>query len=192
MVIFFRGESREDEAYFTKTNRYTNLYDPNEEQNELEVKLHDYEQEEIRFSFDNFTTKKLFRYHNIGALSYCKKPEPFCKSNSVVYIQNTEHNYCFLWFIWGHLYKVDTRRKWVPFFWKTLYQTQLRKHASPYEIERFTFLRPKKRYKDICFRINIKFWVFTKARKQNLSRRTYISTCLRKPILFTKWLTYIL
>ena len=41
--------------------------------NELDVEIQEDEQEESRFSFDNVATlTKIFRYHDIGASSYCE------------------------------------------------------------------------------------------------------------------------
>ena len=51
----------------------------------------------------------MFRYHDIRASSYCKLPKSFCKSSSIVNIQNND-NYCFLWSILAHKYKVDNHR----------------------------------------------------------------------------------
>ena len=54
----------------------------------------------------------MFKYLNIRASSYCKLPKPFCNSKSIVNIQNKD-NYCFLWSILAHKYKVDTHRERV-------------------------------------------------------------------------------
>ena len=51
----------------------------------------------------------MFKYHDIRASSYCKLPKSFCNSKSIVNIQNND-NYCFLWSILAHIYKVDNHR----------------------------------------------------------------------------------
>ena len=48
----------------------------------------------------------MFRHHDIRASSHCKLVKSFCSSTSVVNIQNDD-NYCFLWSILAHKYKVD-------------------------------------------------------------------------------------
>ena len=60
----------------------------------------------------NKLTVKMFRYHDIRASSYCKLPKSFCNSKSKVNIQNND-NYCFLWSILAHKYKVDDHRERV-------------------------------------------------------------------------------
>ena len=57
-------------------------------------------------------TVEMFRYHDIRASSYCKLPKSFCNSTSIINIQNDD-NYCFLWFILAHKYKVDNHRERV-------------------------------------------------------------------------------
>ena len=54
----------------------------------------------------------MYRYHDIRASSYCKLPKSFCNSTSVVNIQNND-NYCFLWSVLAHKYKVDNHRERV-------------------------------------------------------------------------------
>ena len=54
----------------------------------------------------------MFKYHDIRASSYCKLPKSFCNSKSIVNIQNND-NYCFLWSILAHKYKVDSHRERV-------------------------------------------------------------------------------
>ena len=54
----------------------------------------------------------MFKYHDIRASSYCKLPKSFCISNSIVNIQNND-NFCFLWGILAHKYKVDNHRERV-------------------------------------------------------------------------------
>ena len=55
---------------------------------------------------------EMFKYHDIRASSYCKLRRPFCNSKSIVNIQNND-NYCFLWSILAHKYKVDNHRERV-------------------------------------------------------------------------------
>ena len=54
----------------------------------------------------------MFKYHDIRASSYCKLPKSFSNSKSIVNIQNND-NYCFLWSILAHKYKVDNHRERV-------------------------------------------------------------------------------
>ena len=57
----------------------------------------------------------MFKYHDIRASSYCKVPKSFCISKSIVNIQNND-NYCFLWSILAHKYKVDNHRERVSYY----------------------------------------------------------------------------
>ena len=57
----------------------------------------------------------MFKYHDIRAYIYCKLPKSFCKSKSIVNIQNND-NYCFLWSILAHKYKVDNHRERVSLY----------------------------------------------------------------------------
>ena len=54
----------------------------------------------------------MVRYHDIKASSYCKLPKSICNSTSIVNIQNND-NYCFLWSVLAHKYKVDNHRERV-------------------------------------------------------------------------------
>ena len=54
----------------------------------------------------------MFKYHDIRASSFCKLQKSFCNSKSIVNIQNND-NYCFLWSILAHKYKVDNHRERV-------------------------------------------------------------------------------
>ena len=62
-------------------------------------------------------TVKMFRYHDIRASSNWKLPKTFCNSTSIINIQNDD-NYCFLWSILAHKYKVDNNRERVPHYKK--------------------------------------------------------------------------
>ena len=75
------------------------------------------EQGESGYIFDsiNKLTVKMFKYHDIRASSYCKLPKLFCNSKSIVNIQNKD-NYCFLWSILAHKYKVDNHRERVSLY----------------------------------------------------------------------------
>ena len=57
----------------------------------------------------------MFRYHDVRASSYCKIPKSFCNSTSINNIQNDD-NYCFLWSVLAHKYKVDNRRERLSHF----------------------------------------------------------------------------
>ena len=74
----------------------------------------EFEQVESASIFDSIKkiTVKMFKYHDIRAFSYCKLPKSFCNSKSLVNIQNND-NYCFLWSILAHKYKVDNHREKV-------------------------------------------------------------------------------
>ena len=52
----------------------------------------------------------MFRYHEIRASSHCELPKSFCSSTYIVNLQNDD-NYCFLWSILDHKYKVDKHRE---------------------------------------------------------------------------------
>ena len=54
----------------------------------------------------------MYQHRDIKAASYCKLPKRFCKSKSLVNIQNTD-NYCSLWCILAQKYKVDNHRERV-------------------------------------------------------------------------------
>ena len=76
--------------------------------------MDEFEQGESGYIFDSIKklTVKMFKYHDIRASSYCKLPKSFCNSKSIVNIQNKD-NYCFLWSILAHKYKVDNHRERV-------------------------------------------------------------------------------
>ena len=57
----------------------------------------------------------MFKYHDIRASNYCKLHKSFCNSKSIVNIQNND-NYCFLWSILAHKYKVDNHRERVSYY----------------------------------------------------------------------------
>ena len=62
----------------------------------------------------------MFRYRDIRASSYCNLPKSFSSSTSVINPQNDD-NYCFLWSILAHKYKVDTHRERVSHYKKHLH-----------------------------------------------------------------------
>ena len=57
----------------------------------------------------------MFKYHDIRASSYCKLLKSFSNSKSIVNIQNND-NYCFIWSILAHKYKVDNHRERVSYY----------------------------------------------------------------------------
>ena len=63
----------------------------------------------------------MFRYHDKKASSYCNLPRSFCISTSIVNIQNDD-NYCFLWSILAHKYKVVNDRERVSYFKKFFHE----------------------------------------------------------------------
>ena len=63
-------------------------------------------------------TVKMFRYHDMRASIYCNLPKLYCISTSIVNIQNGD-NYCFLWSILAHKYKVDNHLERVSHYKKT-------------------------------------------------------------------------
>ena len=89
--------------YFTITNKFKNQYEEVNEANELSDQIDEFEQGESGYIFDSIKklTVKMFKYHDIRASSYCKLPESFSNSKSIVNIQNND-NYCFLWSILAH------------------------------------------------------------------------------------------
>ena len=63
----------------------------------------------------------MFKYHHIRASSYCKLPKSFHSSKSIVNKQNDD-NYCFLWSILAHKYKVDIHRERVSHYGNHFHQ----------------------------------------------------------------------
>ena len=100
--------------YFTLTNKFKNQHEEVNEANELSDQIDDFEQAESGYIFDSIKklAVKMFKYHDIRAYSYCKLPKSFCNSTSIVNIQNDD-NYCFLWSVLAHKYKVDSHRERV-------------------------------------------------------------------------------
>ena len=100
--------------HFTITNIFKNQYEEVNESIELSDQLDEFEQGESGYIFDSIQklTVKMFKYHDIRASSYCKLPKSFCNSKSIVNIQNND-NYCFLWSVLAHKYKVDNHRERV-------------------------------------------------------------------------------
>ena len=113
-VVKFNHASHGNTNYFTITNNFKNQYEELNEANELSHKIDEFEEGESGYIFDSIKklTVKMFKYHDIRASSYCKLPKPFCDSKSIVNIQNND-NYCFMWSILAHKYKVDNHRERV-------------------------------------------------------------------------------
>ena len=113
-VVKFNHATHGTTNYFTITKKFKNQYEELNEANELGRQLDEFEQGENGYIFDNIKklTVKMFKYHDIRASSYCKLPKSFCNSKSIVNIQNND-NYCFLWSILAHKYKVDNHRERV-------------------------------------------------------------------------------
>ena len=110
----FNHASHGTTNYFTITNNFKNQYEELNEANELNHQIDEFEQGESGYIFDSIKklTVKMFKYHDIRASSYCKLPNPFCNSKSIINIQNND-NYCFLWSILAHKYRVDNHRERV-------------------------------------------------------------------------------
>ena len=113
-VIKFNHATHGNTNYFTLTNLFKSQHEEVNEANELNDQIDEFEQGESGYIFDSIkkVTVKMFKYHDIRTSSYCKLPKSFCKSTSVVNIQNND-NYCFLWSILAHKYKVDNHRERV-------------------------------------------------------------------------------
>ena len=113
-VVKFNHATHGTTNYFTTTNNFKNQYEKLKEANALGHQLNEFEQGESGFIFDSIKklTVKMFKYHDIRASSYCKLPKSFCNSKSIVNIQNND-NYCFLWSILAHKYKVGNHRERV-------------------------------------------------------------------------------
>ena len=113
-VVKFNHATHGNTNYFTLTNKFKNHYEEVNEANELNHQIDEFEQGEGGYIFDSIKklTVKMFRYHDIRAPSYCKLPKLYCNSSSRVNIQNDD-NYCFLWSILAHKYKVDNHRERV-------------------------------------------------------------------------------
>ena len=108
-VVKFIHATHGNTNYFPLTNKFKNQHEEVNESNELNHQIDEFEQGESGYIFESIKklTVKMFRYHDIRASSYCKIPKPFCNSSSIVNIQNDD-NYCFLWSLLAHKYKVDT------------------------------------------------------------------------------------
>ena len=113
-VVKFNHATHGTTNYFTITNNFTNQYEELNESNELSDQMGEFEQGESGYIFDSIKklTVKMSKYHDIRASSYCKLPNPFCNSKSIVKIRNND-TYCFLWSILAHKYKVDSHRERV-------------------------------------------------------------------------------
>ena len=113
-VVKFNHSTHGTTNYFTITNMFKNQYEELNEANELNHQIDEFEQGESGYIFDSIKklTVKMFKYHDIRASSYCKLPTPFSNSKSIVNIQNND-NYCFIWSILAHKYKVDNHRERV-------------------------------------------------------------------------------
>ena len=111
-VIKFNHATHGNTNYFTVTNKFENQYEEVNEANELSDQIDEFELGESGYMFDSIKklTVKMFKNHDIRASSYCKLPKSFCNSTSVVNIQNND-NYCFLWSILAHKYKIDNHRE---------------------------------------------------------------------------------
>ena len=116
-IVKFYHATHGTTNYFTITNKFKNQYEKLNEANELDHQIDEFEQGESGYIFDSIKTLtlKMFKYHDIRASSYCKLPKSFCNSKSIVNIQNKD-NYCFLWSILAHKYKVDNHRERVSHF----------------------------------------------------------------------------
>ena len=113
-VVKFNHTTHGTTNYFTITNNSKKQYEELNESNELNHQIDEFEQGESGYIFDSIKklTVKMFKYHDIRASSYCKIPKSFSNSKSIVNIQNND-NYCFLWSILAHKYKVDNHRERV-------------------------------------------------------------------------------
>ena len=113
-VVKFNHATHGTTNYFTITNNFKNQYEEIREADKLGHSLDEFEQGESGYIFDGIKklTVKMFKNHDIRASSYCKLPKSFSNSKSIVNIQNND-NYCFLWSILAHKYKVDNHRERV-------------------------------------------------------------------------------
>ena len=113
-VVKFNHATHDTTNHFTITNMFKNQYEELNESNELSGQIDEFEQGESGYIFDSIKklTVKMFKYHDIRASSYCKLPKSFSNSKSIVNIQNND-NYCFLWSILAHKYKVYNHRERV-------------------------------------------------------------------------------
>ena len=113
-VVKFYHSTHGTTKYFTITNEFKNQFEEVNESNELSDQIDEFEQGESGYIIDSIKilTIKMFKYHDKRASSYCKLPKPFCNSTSIVNIQNKD-NYCFLWSILAHKYKLDNHRERV-------------------------------------------------------------------------------
>ena len=123
LVVKFNHATHDTTNYFTITNKFKNQYEEIREADELGHSLDEFEQGESGYIFDSIKklTVKMFKYHDIRASSYCKLPKSFCNSKSIVNIKNND-NYCFLWSILAHKYKVDNHRERVSHYENHFYE----------------------------------------------------------------------
>ena len=113
-VVKFNHATHGTTNYFTIINKFKNQCGELNEAIELSHQLDEFERGESGYIFDSMKklTVKMFKYHDIRASSYYKLPKSFCNSKSIVNIQNND-NYCFLWSILAHKYKVGNHRERV-------------------------------------------------------------------------------
>ena len=113
-VVEYNHATHVNTNYFILTNKFKNQYEGIDEANEISHQLAEFEEGESGYIFNSKKrlTVKMFRYNDIRASSYCKLPKSFSSSKSIVNIQNDD-NYCTLWSILAHKYKVDNHRERV-------------------------------------------------------------------------------
>ena len=123
VVVKFNRATHGKTNYFTLTNKFKNQHEEVDEANELNHQLDEFEQGESGYIFDSIKklTVKMFRYHDKRASSYCKLTKSFCISTSIINTQNDD-NYCFLWSILAHKYKVDNHRERVSHYKKHFHE----------------------------------------------------------------------
>ena len=113
-VVKFNHATHGTTNYFTLINKFENQNEELNEANEISHQMDEFEQGESGYIFDSIKKLrvKMFKYHDIRASSYCNIPKSFFNSKSKVNIQNND-NYCLLWSILAHKYKVDSHRQRV-------------------------------------------------------------------------------
>ena len=111
-------------SYFTLSNNLKNQHEEVNEANELGNQNDEFEQGESGNRFDSITkvTRKIFKYHDIRASSYCNLPKLLCNSKSLVNIQNDD-KYCFMRSILAHKHKMDNHHEIVSRFKQYFYRT---------------------------------------------------------------------
>ena len=97
-VMNFINETHDTTMYFRLSIIFKNQHGEMKESIEISKQIVEMEKGESGYTFASITksTMKMFRQHDRRASSFCKLPNPICKSKSIKSIQTTD-NYSFPW-----------------------------------------------------------------------------------------------